>query len=35
MYNAPTNVVRTCNVLPPPADSNGLLIVKLKRKLEY
>ena len=24
-----------CNTLPRPADSNGLLIVKLKRKLEY
>ena len=24
-----------CNTLPRPTDSNGLLIVKLKRKLEY
>ena len=24
-----------CNILPRPADSNGLLIVKLKRKFEY
>ena len=24
-----------CNMLPRPADSNGLIIVKLKRKLEY
>ena len=25
----------SCNMLPRPADSNGLIIVKLKRKLEY
>ena len=24
-----------CNILPIPADSNGLIIVKLKQKLEY
>ena len=24
-----------CNILPRPADSNGLIIVKLKHKLEY
>ena len=24
-----------CNMLPRPADINGLIIVKLKRKLEY
>ena len=30
-----TEVNANCNTLPRPADSNGLLIVKLKRKLEY
>ena len=30
-----TEVDVNCNTLPRPADSNGLLIVKLKRKLEY
>ena len=30
-----TEVNVNCNTLPRPADSNGLLIVKLKRKLEY
>ena len=29
--NVPIDVVRTCNTLPRPADSNGLLIVKLKK----
>ena len=33
--NVPTDVVSTCNTLPRPADSNGLVTVKLKRKLEY
>ena len=30
-----TDVDVNCNTLPRPADSKGLLIVKLKRKLEY
>ena len=30
-----TEVNANCNTLPRPADSNGLLIVKLKLKLEY
>ena len=29
------DIVSTCNSFPRPADSNGLVIVKLKRKLEY
>ena len=33
--NVPMDVVSTCNTLPCPADSNGLVTVKLKRKLEY
>ena len=33
--NVPIDVVFTCNTLFCPADSNGLVIVKLKRKLEY
>ena len=33
--NVPIDVVSTCNTLPHPADSNGLVTVKLKRKLEY
>ena len=30
-----TEVNVNCNMLPRPVDSNGLFIVKLKRKLEY
>ena len=30
-----TEVDVNCKVLPRPVDSNGFLIVKLKRKLEY
>ena len=30
-----TEVDVNCNALPRPADSNGLLIVKLKHKSEY
>ena len=34
--NIPVTIVDVnCNTLPRPADSNGLLIAKLKRKLEY
>ena len=33
--NVPTDVASTCNTLPRIADSNGLVIVKLKRKLKY
>ena len=33
--NIPIYVVSTCNTLPRPANINGLVIVKLKRKLEY
>ena len=33
--NIPIDVVSTCNTVPRPADSNDLVIVKLKRKLEY
>ena len=33
--NVPIDVVSTCNTLPRPANINGLVIVKLKRKLEY
>ena len=33
--NVPIDVDFTCNTLPRSADSNGLVIVKLKRKLEY
>ena len=35
IWNVPIDVVRTCNTLPRPPDINGLLIVKLKRKLVY
>ena len=36
IYNIPvTEVDVNCKILPRLADSNGLLIVKLKRKLEY
>ena len=33
--NVPIDVISTCNTLPRPANINGLVIVKLKRKLEY
>ena len=33
--NVPNDIVDTCNSLPRPADSNGLVLVKLKRKIEY
>ena len=33
--NVPIDVVPTCNTLHRSADSNGIVIVKLKRKLEY
>ena len=33
--NVPIDTVDICNTLPQPADSNGLVIVKLKRKLQY
>ena len=33
--NVPIDVASTCNTLPCPGDSNGLIIVKLKKKLEY
>ena len=30
-----TEIDVNCNMLPRPADSNGLFLVKLKHKLEY
>ena len=33
--NVPIDVVSICNTLPRPDNINGLVIVKLKRKLEY
>ena len=33
--NVPIDTVDISNTLPRPSDSNGLIIVKLKRKLEY
>ena len=35
LCNVPIDVVDVCNTLPRPADSNGIVIVKLKRKLQY
>ena len=35
LCNVPIDVVDICNTLPRPADSNGIVIVKLKRKLQY
>ena len=29
------NAADNCNILPRPADSNGLIIVKVKRKVQY
>ena len=31
----PIDVVDVCNTPPRPADSNGIIIVKLKRKFQY
>ena len=33
--NIPIEAANTCNILPRPAISNGLIIVKLKRDLKY
>ena len=35
LCNIPIDVVDVCNTLPCPADSNGIVIVKLNRKLQY
>ena len=35
LCNIPIDVVDVSNTLPHPADSNGIIIVKLKRKLQY
>ena len=35
LCNIPIDVVDLCNTLLRPADSNGIIIVKLKRKLQY
>ena len=33
--NIPIETANICNILPRPADSNGLIVVKLKRNLKY
>ena len=33
--NVPTETSNICNILPRPADSNGLIVVKSKRDLKY
>lgn len=35
MLRALSAIEKTCTILTQPSDSNGLLIVKLKRKLQY
>ena len=35
LRNIFTDVVDVCNMLPRPADSNDIIIVKLKRKLQH
>ena len=35
IYNIPIEAVNICNILPRPADSNGLIVVKLKQDLKY
>ena len=35
LCNVAIDVVDICNTLPQPADSNGSVMVKLKRKLKY
>ena len=33
--NIPIETANICNILPRPADSNGLIVVKLKQDLKY
>ena len=33
--NAPIDVANICSILPRPAGSNGLIVVKLKRGFKY
>ena len=33
--NIPIEIANICNILPRPSDSNGLIVVKLKRDLKY
>ena len=33
--NIPIETANMCNILPRPADSNGLIVVKLKQDLRY
>ena len=33
IYNIPIEAINICNILPRPACSNGLTVVKLKREL--
>ena len=33
--NIPIKAANICNILPRPADPNGLFVVKLKRNLQY
>ena len=35
LCNIPIDTSDVCNTLPRPADSNGIIIVKLKGKLQY
>ena len=35
MYNVPIETSNICKVLPRPADSNGPILIKLKRHLNY
>ena len=35
LCNIPIDTVNVTNILPRPADSNGLIFIKLERKLEY
>ena len=35
LCNIPIDAVDVCNTLPSPGGSNGIIIVKLKRNLQY
>ena len=35
LCHTPVDVFDLCNTLPRPADSNGIVLLKLKRKLQY
>ena len=35
LYNIPVDVIDVCDTLPCAADSNGIIIAEIERKLQY